>query len=73
MPAFAFGRIRRIEIMPGMFVVSQQAALANVIDDLVLIAEYRGALNLNRGFLWFAHGRLCGAGGNVRAIFLRGK
>jgi hypothetical protein len=39
MPAFAFGRITRGEAMPGMFVVSQQAAIAGVIDDLVLIAE----------------------------------
>jgi hypothetical protein len=28
MPAFAFDRIRRNQAMPGMFVVSQQAALA---------------------------------------------
>ncbi|MGH7959460.1 MAG: DUF5615 family PIN-like protein [Opitutaceae bacterium] len=39
MPAFAYDRIRRNEPMPGMFVVSQQAALAGLIDDLLLIAE----------------------------------
>ncbi len=39
MPAFAFERIRRSESMPGLLVVTQSAALANVIDDLVLIAE----------------------------------
>ena len=39
MPAFAFDRIRRAQGMPGLFVVSQQAALARVIDDLLLIAE----------------------------------
>lgn len=39
MPAFAFDRIRRNQAMPGMFVVSQQAALASVIADLLLIAD----------------------------------
>ena len=39
MPAFAFDRIRRSQAMPGMFVVSQQAALASVIADILLIAE----------------------------------
>jgi predicted nuclease of predicted toxin-antitoxin system len=39
MSAFAFDRIRRNQSMPGMFVVSQQAALANVIADILLIAE----------------------------------
>jgi hypothetical protein len=40
MPAFAFDRILRNERMPGLFVVSQQAALASVIDDIILIAEW---------------------------------
>ena len=39
MPAFAFDRIRRNQAMPGMFVVSQQAALASVIADILLVAE----------------------------------
>lgn len=39
MPAFAFARIRRGEAMPGMFVASQQAALARLIEDIVLVAE----------------------------------
>jgi hypothetical protein len=39
MPAFAYERIRRKQSMPGMFVVSQQAAPARVIDDLLLLAE----------------------------------
>lgn len=39
MPAFAFDRIRKNQAMPGMFVVSQQAALAGVIEDILLIAE----------------------------------
>lgn len=39
MPAFAFDRLRRNQSMPGMFVVSQQAALASVIADILLIAE----------------------------------
>jgi hypothetical protein len=39
MPAFAFDRIRRNQPMPGMLVVSQQAALAGAIDDILLIAE----------------------------------
>ncbi len=39
MPAFAYDRIRRDEPMRGLFVVNQQAALASVIDDLVLIVE----------------------------------
>lgn len=38
MPAFAHERIRRNQRMPGLFVVNQQAALAAVIDDVVLIA-----------------------------------
>jgi len=39
MPAFAYDRIRRKQSMPGMFVVSQQAALAHAIDDILLLAE----------------------------------
>jgi hypothetical protein len=39
MPAFASDHIRRNHAMPGMFVVSQQAALATVIADLLLIAN----------------------------------
>ena len=39
MTAFAFDRIRRNQAMPGMFVVTQQAALATVIADILLIAE----------------------------------
>jgi hypothetical protein len=39
MPAFAYERIQRQQSMPGMFVVSQQAAPARVIDDLLLLAE----------------------------------
>jgi hypothetical protein len=39
MPAFAYGRIRRQQAMPGMFVVNQHAALAAVIDDLLILAE----------------------------------
>jgi len=39
MPAFAFERIRRNQAMPGVFVVSQQAALASAIADILLIAE----------------------------------
>src|SRR5688572_6498852 len=39
MPAFAFDRIRRNQTMPGMFVVSQQAALASIIADILLIVE----------------------------------
>jgi hypothetical protein len=39
MPAFAFNRIRRNQAMPGMFVVSQPAALATVIADILVIAE----------------------------------
>ena len=39
MPAFAFDRVRRNQAMPGMLVISQQAALAGVIDDILLIAE----------------------------------
>ncbi len=39
MPAFAFDRIRGNHAMPGMFVVTQQAALANVIADILLIPE----------------------------------
>lgn len=39
MPAFAFDRIRNNQSMPGLFVVSQQAALASVIDDILLVAE----------------------------------
>lgn len=39
MPAFASDRIGRNQAMPGMFVVSQQAALASVIADILLIAE----------------------------------
>lgn len=39
MPAFAYERIRRNQRMPGMFVASQQAALATLIDDVLLIAE----------------------------------
>lgn len=39
MPSFAFNRTRGNQAMPGMFVVSQQAALASVIADILLIAE----------------------------------
>jgi hypothetical protein len=39
MPAFAFDRIRRNQAMPGILVVSQQAALAAVIEDVLLTAE----------------------------------
>jgi predicted nuclease of predicted toxin-antitoxin system len=39
MPAFAFERLRRNQSMPGVFVVSQQAALRSVIDDILLLAE----------------------------------
>ena len=39
MPAFAFDRIRKNQAMPGIFVVSQQAALVDVIDEILLIAE----------------------------------
>jgi hypothetical protein len=39
MPAFAYDRIRRKEAMPGMFVVSQQAGLNEIIEDLLLLAE----------------------------------
>jgi Domain of unknown function (DUF5615) len=39
MPAFAYDRIRRKEAMPGMFVVSQQAGLNKIIEDLLLLAE----------------------------------
>ncbi len=39
MPAFAFDRIRRNQSMPGMLVISRQAALAGVIDDIVLMVE----------------------------------
>lgn len=39
MPAFAYERIRRNQRMPGMFVASQQAALATLIDDILLIVE----------------------------------
>lgn len=39
MPAFAFDRVWRNQAMPGMLVISQQAALAGVIDDILLIAE----------------------------------
>lgn len=39
MPAFAFDRIQRNQAMHGMFVISQQAALASVIDDILLIAD----------------------------------
>ena len=39
MPAFAYERIRRKQAMPGMFVVKQRAALATVIDDLLILAE----------------------------------
>jgi predicted nuclease of predicted toxin-antitoxin system len=38
MPAFAFDRIRRNQSMPGLLVIGQQAALAEVIDDILLIA-----------------------------------
>jgi len=40
MPAFAFERVRRTQGMPGIFVVSQQAALARAIDDILPIAEW---------------------------------
>jgi predicted nuclease of predicted toxin-antitoxin system len=39
MPAFAFDRIQRNQAMPGILVISQQAALAGVIEDILLIAE----------------------------------
>jgi predicted nuclease of predicted toxin-antitoxin system len=39
MPAFAFDRIRQNQAMPGILVVNQQAALASVIEDILLIAE----------------------------------
>ena len=39
MPAFAYERIRRKQAMPGMFVVKKRAALATVIDDLLILAE----------------------------------
>ena len=39
MPAFAYDRTRRKEAMPGMFVVSQQAGLNKIIEELVLLAE----------------------------------
>lgn len=39
MPGFAFDRIRRNQAMAGLLVISQQAALAGVIDDILLIAE----------------------------------
>jgi hypothetical protein len=42
MPAFAFERIRQNQAMPGILVVNQQAALASVIDDMLLIAECSG-------------------------------
>lgn len=42
MPAFAYERIQRQQSMPGMFVVSQQAAPARIIDDLLLLAECSG-------------------------------
>jgi hypothetical protein len=38
-PAFAFERVRRNQAMTGILVVNQQAALASVIDDILLIAE----------------------------------
>jgi hypothetical protein len=42
MPAFAYDRIRRKESMPGMLVVSQQAGLNEIIEDLLLLAECSG-------------------------------
>src|SRR5476651_456168 len=39
MPAFAYDRIRRNQPMPGMFVVNQEAALATIIADLLILAE----------------------------------
>lgn len=39
MPAFAYDRVRQKQTMPGMFVVSQQAGLNEIIEDLLLLAE----------------------------------
>ena len=39
MPSFAFDRVRRNQAMPGMLVVSQQAALTGAIDDILLMVE----------------------------------
>jgi hypothetical protein len=47
MPAFAYERIRRKQAMPGMFVVNQRAALATVIDDLLILAECSGTEEWN--------------------------
>ena len=39
MPGFAKERILANQAMPGLFVVSQEASLAAVIDDLLLLAS----------------------------------
>jgi predicted nuclease of predicted toxin-antitoxin system len=38
-PAFAFERVRQKKSMAGVFVITQDASPAAIVDDLVLLAE----------------------------------
>ena len=39
-PAFAYDRLRTQEMMPGVFVVDDRAAIGQAIDDVLLFARY---------------------------------